>query len=169
MEEEKRKFEAALSNIKGTEYKIRFILKSRNLASLRLNPFLDKKLESLYIQHLQENTKNPQNSVRFYAGLGKGEALKIVEVFRRSMPSMSSRILEEIGNYSGARKIWFDLKQPRMAAEVYERQAQREKGYKRKKLFLKAAGIWSELGEGEKAGKAYFNAGWLEYLKSKLK
>ncbi len=169
---EKKKIENALSNLESTENKISFV---HNL--LKNNPkkefqnFLNDKLEYFYIKHYKENYKNPQMAVDFYAGLGKKEAEKIAGMFNRYKdPSMASYILKKIGNYSGARKIWTELNQPFMVVRMYEEQAEAEKNkYKRKKYFLKAAEIWKEFGESEKAKENYRRAGFIEFLKSRFK
>ena len=169
---EKRKIENALSDLESTESRINFIHNLlKNNSKKEFQNFLNDKLEYLYIEHYRENSRNPQRTVDFYASLGRKEAERIAGMFRKYKdPSMASYILKKIGNYSGARNIWTELNQPSMIARTYEAQAEAEKNkYKRKKYFLKAAEIWKEFGESERAKENYRRAGFIEFLKSRFK
>jgi tetratricopeptide (TPR) repeat protein len=170
---EKSKIENALSNLEQTEDRINFL---RNLLedkgiSKELERFLNHRFEGLCIDHYKENYKDPQKSIDFYASLGKRDATKIAEMFRKyNDPSVASHILQKIGDYSGAIKIWEELKQPVMVAQIREKQGELETNKLKKRIhFLKAAEIYEKIGEKERANENYKKAGFLEYIKSKFK
>ena len=170
MGEMKNDIEASIQNFKDTKSKINFLLQLSRNADEKTKKFLNNRLEELYIQHYKENSDNPQRAIEFYASLGKKEAGRIAEMFKKYKdPSMASYILKKIGDYSGARKIWLELNIPQMVAMTYEDQAEVEENKrKRKEYFLKAAEIWRKTGDLEKAKRNYRKAGWIEFLKSKF-